>query len=123
MSRGYLLFAEPDPDLATLYNAFFTSVGYEAEIVFTGAELLKKVESGLPDAVVLEVDLPDMSGYEVGVRLHRFDSELIFIFIARWDKYNGVRGLEVGAYYYLKKPFDLEELRRRLYVALQLKRE
>jgi len=88
----------------------------------TGLELIRRV---IPDLVLLDVDMPDMSGFET-CRILKDDAELHSIPVIFLSGSGGprdkVRGLDMGAVDFVTKPFDAFELRARVRVALRTKR-
>ena len=96
--------------------------GYGVELAGDGREALDRLESGAddPDAVVLDILLPEVDGLEVCRRLRRAGSRLpILMLTARAEIENRVEGLDAGADDYITKPFALEELLARLRALLR----
>ena len=96
--------------------------GYGVELAGDGREALDRLESGAddPDAVVLDVLMPEVDGLEVCRRLRRTGSRLpILMLTARAEVENRVEGLDAGADDYITKPFALEELLARLRALLR----
>ena len=88
----------------------------EAEVISTrlGEEGLELVESESPDAVILDLGLPDMSGFEVLKRI-RLSSEVpVVILSAMSDESDIAQALDYGADQYITKPFNLSELSARV---------
>ena len=89
------------------------AAGYPTREAATGTEALTIAREKLPAAVVLEVVLPDMTGYDVCHRLReRFGEQLPIIFVSgtRTEPLDRVAGLLMGADDYVVKPFEPEEL-------------
>ena len=96
--------------------------GYGVELAGDGREALDRLESGAdaPDAVVLDVLMPEVDGLEVCRSLRRAGSRLpILMLTARAEVENRVEGLDAGADDYITKPFALEELLARLRALLR----
>ena len=88
---------------------------YDVELFEDGATALKSIQLRAPDAVVLDLQLPDIDGLEVCRRIRRSgDTTPILMLTARNAVNDRVEGLDVGADDYLVKPFDLAELLARL---------
>ena len=86
----------------------------------TGAEALSEVISSVPDAVVLDVGLPDIDGLEVCRLLRREGNRVpVLMLTARDTVSDRIDGLDAGADDYLVKPFDIDELRARLRALLR----
>ena len=86
----------------------------------TGAEALSEVTTSVPDAVVLDVGLPDLDGLEVCRLLRREGNRVpVLMLTARDAVADRIDGLDAGADDYLVKPFDIDELRARLRALLR----
>ncbi len=94
--------------------------GYEVALAGDGAEALDRIERERPDAVVLDVLMPGVDGFETCRRLRaRGDHLPVLLLTARDAVPDRVTGLDVGADDYLVKPFALEELLARLRALLR----
>ncbi len=89
-----------------------------------GKKGLKMARSSRPDLILLDIDMPEMSGFEI-CRMLKADEELCIIPVifltASDDQENKVKGLDMGAVDYVTKPFDAFELRARVRAALRTK--
>jgi two-component system response regulator MprA len=89
--------------------------GYEVLAAPNGEEGLLKAQTDVPDAIVLDLGLPDIDGMEVCRRLRSLGSRTpILMLTARVEVEDRVEGLEAGADDYLLKPYDVRELQARL---------
>jgi DNA-binding response OmpR family regulator len=93
--------------------------GFEVEAVADGLSALKAVEAFNPDLVVLDLMLPDISGFEVCRRLRTFTTIPVIMLTARGEEIDRVLGLEVGADDYMPKPFSFRELLARIQAMLR----
>lgn len=93
--------------------------GYEVASVADGISAIKAVEEFKPDLIVLDLMLPDISGFEVCRRLRTFTTTPVIMLTARGEEIDRVLGLEVGADDYLAKPFSFRELLARLQAMLR----
>ena len=94
--------------------------GYQVELAADGAEALKSLTQASPDAVILDLGLPDIDGLEVCRRFRSLgDRTPVLILTARDAVNDRVEGLDAGADDYLVKPFDLAELFARLRALLR----
>jgi two-component system response regulator MprA len=94
--------------------------GYEVDTVASGVEALEAVASNSPDALVLDLQLPDLDGLAVCRRIREAgDDTPILMLTARHGIDDRVQGLDAGADDYLVKPFALEELLARLRALLR----
>ncbi|MDH5762823.1 MAG: response regulator transcription factor [Nitrospinota bacterium] len=111
--RHSLLLVDDDPEILTLLQA---KLGKEPFEIFTAAEgetALSIVRTKKPDLVVLDVNLPGLSGLEIcrSLRGDRATRDIpIIILSARSDEIDRVLGLEFGADDYVTKPFNAQEL-------------
>lgn len=109
-----VLIVEDDPRVRSSLDRALRAHGYVTENASTGAEGLA-MASGAPDAIVLDVNLPDISGFEVCRALRRRGERTpVLMLTARDAVEDRVEGLDAGADDYLVKPFSYEELVARL---------
>jgi len=93
---------------------------YDVELFEDGTSALKSIQLRAPDAIVLDLQLPDIDGLEICRRIRRAgDATPILMLTARDAVNDRVEGLDVGADDYLVKPFDLAELLARLRALLR----
>jgi two-component system response regulator MprA len=93
---------------------------YDVELFEDGSSALRAIQLRAPDAIVLDLQLPDIDGLEVCRRIRRSgDTTPILMLTARNAVNDRVEGLDVGADDYLVKPFDLAELLARLRALLR----
>lgn len=121
MSKSRLLIVEDDVDIANMLEIYFGGLHYEVDIAGRGSEALEKTRQRLPHLIVLDIMLPDIDGYEVCriLRTHTRTSHIPVIFLTQKDERSDkLQGLELGADDYITKPFDIEELRLRVYNAI-----
>lgn len=110
-----ILVVEDERNLADAVCHILSEAGYNAEAVYDGRSGLISAESGLYDAVVLDVMLPKMDGFEVVHELRRKGSSIpVLMLTARTSTIDKVGGLDAGADDYMTKPFEAPELLARL---------
>jgi two-component system alkaline phosphatase synthesis response regulator PhoP len=88
--------------------------GYTVEVVYHGDEAIKKLKEFGPEAIILDVMLPGMDGYEILKKLQDAGRIGVIMLTAKEDIVNKILGLELGADDYMTKPFDMRELLARL---------
>ena len=88
--------------------------GYIVEVVYNGEDAIYKLQEFRPDAIILDVMLPGMDGYEILKKLPDKDRIGVIMLTAKEDIVNKILGLELGADDYMTKPFDMRELLARL---------
>ena len=105
-----LLVVEDEPDLLTGLLRALRKDGYAVDSAADGEEGLHKATATDYDAIVLDVMLPVLDGWELLARLRTTKSTPVLMLTARDRSADRVRGLDGGADDYLVKPFDLPEL-------------
>ncbi len=115
-----ILLVEDEPAIAETLVYALESEGFAVAWVTTGREAVGAVARGAPALVVLDVGLPDASGFDVCRELRRARAELPVIFLtARAAEVDKVVGLELGADDYVTKPFSPRELTARVRAVLR----
>jgi two-component system phosphate regulon response regulator PhoB len=119
-----ILVIEDEEDVADLVRYHLRKAKYRVVISADGADGAKLAVSEKPDAIVLDVMLPKLNGFEVTKRL-RSDARTagipILILSAKGETENRIKGLEFGADDYLPKPFSPKELLLRIQALLRRK--
>ena len=122
-ARTQVLVVDDEQDIAGLIKHSLEKGGdIEVEIVGTGDEALKAVTERTPDLIVLDLNLPVLSGLEVCRILRARASTArvpIIMLTARTSESDRVTGLDVGADDYITKPFSLRELAARVRAVLR----
>ncbi|SNX69238.1 response regulator receiver protein [Cereibacter ovatus] len=109
-----VLVVEDEDNIAIALDYLMTREGYEHDRVANGAEALGRIRATHPDLVLLDVMLPEVSGYEIcqGVRLDPSLADVkILMMTARGSAIERKKGLALGADGFISKPFELKELR------------
>jgi DNA-binding response OmpR family regulator len=122
MSKGSILVVEDDFDISNMLRIYFSGQGYAVEVAAKGGDALTATRKQLPNLIVLDINLPDMDGYDVCRELRQTTrtSHIPIIFLTQKDERSDkIRGLELGADDYVTKPFDIEELKLRIQNAIQ----
>ncbi|HTY89534.1 MAG TPA: response regulator transcription factor [Candidatus Acidoferrum sp.] len=109
-----ILIVEDEPDLLRSLAQALREEGYAVDIANEGEDGWFKAESYDYDAVVLDVMLPKLDGWEILRRLRKIKKTPVLMLTARDQSRDRVRGLDTGADDYVIKPFDLPELFARL---------
>ena len=109
---GTVLIVDDERTLARAVKAFLLESGYEAEVAPDAEHALGLLESLRPDVVFSDVRLPGMTGIELLRRIREFDASIPVIMMTAYGSIEGaVEAVKLGAFDYLKKPVDLEELK------------
>ncbi len=119
-SNAYVAIVDDDAAIRTALGRALRMENYDVELFEDGSSALRAVQLRAPDAIVLDLQLPDIDGLEVCRRIRRAgDATPILMLTARDAVNDRVEGLDVGADDYLVKPFDLAELLARLRALLR----
>jgi DNA-binding response OmpR family regulator len=113
-----LLVVDDDPDLLALVAFSLTNAGYAVKAADTG-EALRVFEAELPNLVILDINLPSGSGFDVCKAIRARSEVPVMMLTARGDEEDLVRALELGADDYLTKPFSPRTLLARVKALLR----
>jgi len=112
VSGSTVLIVDDEQSLARSAKAFLADHGYEAEVAGTGEQALELLAALQPDVVFADVRLPGMSGLDLLKRIRAFDPVIPVIMLTAYGSIAGaVEAVKLGAFDYVKKPVDLEELK------------
>jgi two-component system, OmpR family, response regulator MprA len=115
-----LLVVDDDRALREVLRRALELAGYEVVLTESGAGALAEVSGSVPDAVVLDIGLPDIDGLEVCRLLRREGNRVpVLMLTARDAVSDRIDGLDAGADDYLVKPFDIDELKARIRALLR----
>ena len=114
-----LLLVEDDASIREIASLGLKAAGFRVATAIDGREGLARVRADGFDAVILDVMLPSLDGFEVCREIRKFSRVPIVMLTARTDLVDVVVGLESGADDYVKKPFELPELIARLRAVLR----
>ena len=119
MSQQKILIVEDDMDMSEIIYLYLVKNGFHCKQSFTGPTALLSVREYCPDLIILDVQLPGMSGIEVCHTLRQTtDAPVIFV-SCLGEEYDKIVGLEAGGDDYITKPFSLAELLARVKAALR----
>ncbi|MDP1616015.1 response regulator [Phenylobacterium sp.] len=118
-SRPRILVIDDEPQIHRFLGPALDAAGYEPVRADTAEAGLRELARRAPDAVVLDLGLPDLDGKEVLARARAFYSGPILILSARDRETEKIDALDLGAHDYVEKPFGVGELLARLRVALR----
>jgi two-component system phosphate regulon response regulator PhoB len=122
MAGERILVIEDEPDILELVQLHLEQAGFRAQGVENGSRALQALRKAVPDAVILDLMLPDLSGTEP-LRVIREERQTrglpVIILTARTDEVDRVVGFELGADDYVTKPFSPRELVLRLRAVLR----
>src|SRR3990167_8728489 len=117
-----LLIIEDELSLRTILKKLFQKKGCEVEAASDGELALRKLEQQDFDVVILDINLPSVSGLDLMQTIRKSKPKISFIVMTAQDTMkNAVEAMKRGAFDYLTKPFDLEELETLVSKALKSK--
>ena len=117
--RPQILVIDDEPQIHRFLSPALDAAGYDAKRADSGQDGLRGIALWNPDAVVLDLGLPDMDGKEVLRRAREFYSGPIIILSARDREAEKIAALDLGANDYIEKPFGVGELLARLRAGLR----
>jgi two-component system OmpR family response regulator len=110
-----VLVVDDDPDLAEVLSGALRYEGWEVRTAGDGASAVTQARELMPDAVILDVMLPDTDGFSVLRTLHTVHPEVCVLFLTARDAVEDrIAGITAGGDDYVTKPFSLEEVVARL---------
>ena len=119
MTERLILVVEDEAVMRRVLTLALHSRGYLVAQAETGQQALDRIRAGRPDAMILDLGLPDMDGIEVAAVAHREHQVPIIVLSARGEEEQQIRALDVGADDYVTKPFREGELMARLRATLR----
>lgn len=106
-----VLIVEDDPDTLVIMRVNLRAAGIEPILASDGSTAIARIEAEQPDAVILDVLLPGIDGWEVLETLHELgDPVPVIICSGKKNPHDILRAEELGAVAYLVKPFDIDRL-------------
>jgi two-component system, OmpR family, response regulator MtrA len=114
-----VLLVEDDPVLTRMLQDNLTDDAFEVRTVPNGAVAEAVAREFVPDLVLLDINLPGPSGFDLCAAWRQRSQVPIILLTANSQQADKVRGLELGADDYITKPFDLEELLARIHAVLR----
>jgi two-component system, OmpR family, KDP operon response regulator KdpE len=119
MSRPRILVVDDEPQIHRFLAPALEAAGYEPLRVETAAAALREIARRAPDAVILDLGLPDMDGKDVLSKARTFYAGPILVLSAREREAEKIDALDLGADDYVEKPFSIGELLARLRASLR----
>ncbi len=118
MSKKTILLVDDEPDLVMILKQNLQAEGYNIEVAYNGVEAIAKVKAKIPDAIVLDVMMPEKDGYAVCSELksdEKYEDIPIIMLTAVSDhvsstQYSHAHGMDMEADDYLPKPASPEEV-------------
>ncbi len=114
-----ILVIDDEDNVCEVVRLYLTKEGYDVLKAHDGLEGLQKVKKEKPDFIILDIMLPEMSGWEVCRRIRETYDVPIIMLTAKGDEVDRIMGLEMGADDYITKPFSPGELVARVRAILR----
>jgi two-component system, OmpR family, alkaline phosphatase synthesis response regulator PhoP len=114
-----IMVVDDKPELRTLLKSYLTQEGFDVAVASDGREALFVARREKPDLIILDVMMPEMSGYDFLRAYSREADTPVIILTARLEENDKVLGLELGADDYVTKPFSPRELTARVRAVLR----
>ena len=106
-----ILVVDDEAEIRNLLTDLLKDAGYESRHATTGAEAIEEVGKSMPDLVMMDVKLPDQDGLAVLRQLKREHSDLeVIVMTAFGGSSSAIKAMEHGAYDYVTKPFEMDDL-------------
>lgn len=108
-----VMVVDDDADIVELTRLVLEGGGYRVVPASSGPEALRKIEMGHPDLILLDINMPEMDGFQV-LRVLKVDERTqtipVALFSIKMEVGDRLHGLQEGAFEYITKPFSCEEL-------------
>lgn len=122
MALAKILVVDDDPSVRNLIQRFLSKQNYQVESAEDGKTAMVAFEQFNPDLVILDVNLPDVIGYNLCQEMQNRTKVFVLMLTSRADEADKIRGFSQGADDYLTKPFSLGELEVRVGAILKRQR-
>jgi DNA-binding response OmpR family regulator len=114
-----ILVVDDKPELRTLLKSYLAQEGFDVATAADGQEAIFVARREKPDLIILDIMMPEMSGYDFMRRYSREADTPVILLTAKLDENDKVLGLELGADDYVTKPFSPRELTARIRTVLR----
>ncbi len=115
----YILIADDNPDITDILSMYVKKEGYEPIVARDGRAAEDMFDKYQPAAILLDVMMPEIDGYDVCRDIRKKSSVPIILITARGEDYEKIMGLDIGADDYIVKPFSPSEVMARLRAVLR----
>jgi DNA-binding response OmpR family regulator len=106
MSEGRILVVDDEPQIRRVMRAILIPEGFDVDSTKSGDEALDHLRSGKYDLVLLDIDMPGMTGFETCRAIHAVSDMPIIMLTARSAEKDRIEALDAGADDYITKPFS-----------------
>ena len=120
-SRGAILIVDDEPAVAEMLRDIFMAQGYAVDGASNGGDAVMLASLSRPDAIILDIKLPDTTGAEVLARLRELDESIPVVMLSGSDDEDQARALlKAGAIDYIRKPFEFDQLLQAVSLAVEV---
>jgi two-component system, OmpR family, KDP operon response regulator KdpE len=117
--KPIILVVDDEPQILRAMRASLPASGYEVRVATNGQDALDEIHKCLPNLIILDLVMPEMSGLEVCKKVREFAIVPIIVLSAKGADRDKITALDNGADDYVTKPFNLEELLARIRAVLR----
>jgi two-component system KDP operon response regulator KdpE len=117
--KKLILVVDDEPRMTKFVRMNLELEGYRVAEAPNGLEALQRVKNELPDLVILDVNMPELDGFETLKTMRQTSSVPVIMLTVKSDEEDRIRGLELGADDYVTKPFSPRELASRVKAVLR----
>lgn len=114
MYNKKILFVDDDKDLAFIITEMLEGYGYKVTNAYDSETAFNLMEDNMYDLVLLDINLPDMTGFELCMDLRRVSTVPIIFASARTSETDRITGFDIGGDDYIEKPYSMKELLARV---------
>jgi DNA-binding response OmpR family regulator len=120
MKNLKILLVDDEEEFVTTLAERLELRGLQAQAALNGEAALQMIEADTPEIVILDVMMPGIGGFEVLRRIKSQHPQLpVILLTGRGSEKEGVKGMQLGAFDYLMKPLDIEELIKKMQEAIE----
>src|SRR5205085_4695505 len=111
MAQKTILVADDDASIRSLLKQLLSDEGFAVQEASTGIEVVDKVKESSPDLVIMDVRMPELDGIEALSRVKATNPKTAVLIMTAFGSSNAaIRAMELGAFDYITKPFELEKI-------------
>ena len=114
MKNPIVLICDDNPDIHESITRYLRLDGIEVQSTYSGESILEQFHTYMPDVIILDLMLPDISGLEVCKEIRKFSNVPIIMVSARSEEFDRIMGLDSGADDFVVKPFSSREIAARV---------
>ena len=111
VAKKHILVADDDPSIRALLRTFLEGEGYDISEAQSGSEVMARLHNGKPDLVLMDLRMPEFSGMDVLQTISEQSLRVPVVLMTAFGTSNvAIKAIQLGAYDYITKPFDLEDV-------------